>query len=133
MERIHSNVVQVQERRRICDEEEVLRRRVELLGGKDRVLMKMYLENGSSFRQLARLSGVSPSTVGRRVRRIVRRLMRGRYIKCVRNRDRFSEEELDVARDLYMWGLSMKRIAAKRGLTYYAVRKTVKRIEGILQ
>ncbi|MHC4572498.1 MAG: hypothetical protein ACYS0C_10545, partial [Planctomycetota bacterium] len=40
------------------DRIDLLRSRVSLLAGKDKLLMTMYLENGNSFRQMARLTGV---------------------------------------------------------------------------
>ena len=51
----------------------------------------------------------------------------------LRNRERFSREELDVAREYFLLGWSMKRIARERGMTYYKVRKMVKRIEGMVK
>lgn len=131
---VHSNIAESAGAARIlCRERiEVLRGRVELLSGRDKVLMVMYLENGNSFRQMARLAGVNEGTISRKINKISHRLIDGEYITCLRNRERFTKMELGVARDHYLLGLSIKRIAAKRGCTYYRIRQILKRIDGIL-
>jgi hypothetical protein len=118
---------------RYQDAIDLLRSRVNLLAGKDKVLMTMYLENGASFRRLAQLTGVCEATIARRIRRLTARLTDGRYITCLRNRDRFNEMELAVAREHFLIGLSMRKIAASRGCTFYSVRKILKRIKGVLK
>jgi predicted DNA-binding protein YlxM (UPF0122 family) len=112
---------------------EVLRSRVELLSGMDRVIMTMYLVNGNSFRQIAQLMGVNETNVSRRIRRLIKRISDGGYITCLRNRERFSREELDIAREYFLLGWSMKRIAREREMTFYRVRGMVKRIEAVLK
>ena len=49
---------------------ELLLERVGLLDGQDRVLMTMYLENGNSCRQLAKLAGVNEANIGRRIQKL---------------------------------------------------------------
>jgi transposase-like protein len=112
---------------------EVLRSRVELLSGMDRVIMTMYLVNGNSFRQISQLMGVNESNVSRRIRRLIRRISDGGYMTCLRNRGRFSREEMDIAREYLVLGWSMNRIARERGMTYYRVRKMVKRIQAVVE
>jgi DNA-binding Lrp family transcriptional regulator len=112
---------------------EVLRSRVELLSGMDKVIMTMYLVNGNSFRQISQLMGVNESNVSRRIRRLIRRISDGGYITCLRNRARFSREELDIAREYFLLGWSMNRIARERAMTYYRARATVNRIRGVVK
>ena len=102
---------------------ELLRGRVELLSGKDRVLMTMYIENGNSFRQIARLCGVSETSVARRIHQITDRLTDGEFLRCVRNRDKLSRRQMAIARDAFLTGLSIKQVAEKRRMSVYAVRK----------
>lgn len=59
--------------------------------------------------------------------------MNGEYITCLRNRDKFDRGELDIAKDYLLEGLSMKKIAKKRDWTYYGVRKTLKKIQGLIK
>ena len=134
MKKIHKNIPQssIKTRTEYRDRIDLLRSRVSLLTGKDKVLMTMYLENGNSFRQMARLVGVNEASIARRIHKVTKRLMNGEYITCLRNRDKFSKNELDIAKDYFLAGLSMKKIAEKRDSTYYRVRKTLKKIQGLI-
>ncbi|MGA2323377.1 MAG: hypothetical protein ABSG22_05970 [Sedimentisphaerales bacterium] len=111
------------------DRIELLRSRVGLLTGKDRALMKIYLENSGTFRQMARLAGVNEANIARRIHKLVRRLLDGQYITCLRNRDRFTQEQIEMARDYFVDGLPMSEIAERHETTYYEVRKTMKKIQ----
>ncbi len=134
MKKIHENIPQssIKTRTEYRDRIDLLRSRVSLLTGKDRVLMTMYIENGNSFRQMARLVGVSEVSIARRIHKVTERLMNGEYITCLRSRDKFGRNELDIAKDYFLEGLSMKKIAKKRDSTYYCVRKTLKKIQGLI-
>ena len=107
------------------DFRDVLRIRLPLLAGPDRALMTLYLDSGHSFRQLARLTGASPTTVARKIRRIARRLADETYPLCLRSKSEFSVLELHVVRDHFVRGLSCGRISKHRNLSYYRVRETV--------
>ncbi|MHC5076053.1 MAG: sigma factor-like helix-turn-helix DNA-binding protein [Planctomycetota bacterium] len=111
----------------------LLRSRAEMLKGKDRALLKMYLDNGSTFRQMAQVAGVNEATVARRIHRLVRRLLDGEYIMCLRNRRQFTELEMSVAKRYFLSGESMRKIAAKEGVTYYQVRQTLKKIQALVE
>ena len=134
MEKIHGNTCaeSVEVKRVLRSKAELLRSRAGLLAGRDRLLMAMYLGNGNSFRQIARLTGVNEANIARRIQKLTRRLLDGEYIMCLRNRDKFTQGELEIARDYFLLGLSIRRISHKRGLTYYRVRRTVKKIEAVL-
>jgi len=112
---------------------ETLRRRARLLGREDRTLLLMYLERGVSFRELARLSGRSEHAVARRVRKLAGLLAEGVYVRCLRQRERLSWLELSVARDYWVLGLSMRRIAARRRMTYHGVRKALLRARAVAE
>jgi len=131
MKRIHSNLSQktLDARASYRDRIDLLRSRASLLTGRDKVLMTMYLENGNSFRQLARLAGVSETNIARRIRKLTRGLTDGKYITCIRNRERFTGIEMSIAKDYFLTGLSMKKTASKRRLSYYCVRETLKKIQ----
>ncbi|MFB0524316.1 MAG: sigma factor-like helix-turn-helix DNA-binding protein [Phycisphaerae bacterium] len=135
MKRIHANIseetqeVRGRHRGRI----DLLRSRLNLLSGKDKVLMTMYVENGTSFRQIARLLGVSETSISRKVHRITRRLIDGEYITCLRNRDRLTRGQMAIAKDYYLMGLSMSKIAGKRQLSIYRVRQDVMKIKSLIQ
>jgi predicted DNA-binding protein YlxM (UPF0122 family) len=135
MEKIHKNMPQstLTAKNACRDRIDLLRSRLNLLTGKDKLLMTMYLENGNSFRQMARLIGVNEASIARRIHRVTKRLIDGEYITCLRNRNKFTGTELDIAKDYFLLGLSMKKIAGKRNSTYYHVRKTLKKIQRLIK
>ncbi len=130
MKRIHSNTTEGTgvANSTYRDRIDLLRSRIGLLVGRDKLLLTMHLENGNSFRQIAQLVGVNEASIGRRIRKIIDRLTDGEYITCLRNRQRFSSEEMAIAKDYFLSGMSMEKIATKQNMTYYAVRKSIRRI-----
>jgi predicted DNA-binding protein YlxM (UPF0122 family) len=134
MKKIHENITaeNVVVRRRCRSELDLLRSRLKLLTGKDRVLMTMYMENGNSVRQIARLLGVTESKVTRRIRSLTRRLIDGEYIECLRARERFYEHQLRIARDYFLLGMSVEKVAEKRRCSRYQVRKTLHEVQSLV-
>lgn len=134
MEKIHTNTDResLNAKNELRNRVELLRSRANLLTGKDRLLMTMYLKNGNSFRQIAQLTGVNQANIARRIHRLTKRLTDGLYITCLRNREKFTPAELDIAKDYFLLGLSMKRIANKRGQTYYRVRQILKKVQQLV-
>ena len=116
-----------------ADEIDLLRSRAHILNGKDRALMKMYFEKGSSFRQIAKLAGVNEVTISRRVHKLTRRLVNSEYISFVRNRRLFNSQEQAIARDHYVMGLGQKQIAEKRNTSVYRVRKVQEKIQRLIK
>ncbi len=112
---------------------EMLSSRASVLTGKDRALMKMYLKNGSTFRQMARLAGTNEATVARRINKLVSRLVNAEYIICLRNRNIFDRIEISIARDFFIGGISQKKIALKRNVSIYIVRKALLKIQQVIK
>ena len=106
-----------------------MQEKARMLPEKDRSLIKMYLDRGASFRQIGRVAGLNEVTVARRIRSVTRRLAEGSSLECLRYRHKLDVEELDIATDYYLRGMSMRNIAAGRGLSYHRVRKTVQKVE----
>ncbi len=134
MKKIHVNISQtmLEAEKRRRDELDLLRSRLHLLNGKEKVLMTMYLENGSSFRQIARLTGISDTSIARRINILTERLTDGEYIVCLRNREKFTRDQMTIAKDYFLVGLSMKEIAVKRRWSRYHVRETIIKIKSVL-
>jgi hypothetical protein len=114
----------VNEKRDITD---LLRSRSHLLCGVDRALAQMYLEHGNSLRQIAHLAGVTPGTVSRRIRSIVRRLADETYPLCLAGRDDFTGRELAMIRDYFVRGFPMTRISLGHAVTYHRARTTIRK------
>ncbi len=134
MKKIHVNISQktLEAKNRHRDQIDLLRSRLNLLNEKDKVMMTMYRENGNSFRQIARLTGVSEARIARRIRGLTKRLIDGQYIACLRNRDKFTRDQMTIAKNYFLKGLSMKEIAVKRRWSCYHVRETIIKIKSIL-
>jgi predicted DNA-binding protein YlxM (UPF0122 family) len=111
------------------DRIDLLRCRAGLLTGKDGALVQMYLNGTGTLSQMARLAGVNEANVARRIHKLVRRLLDGQYITCLRSRDKFTQEQIEMARDYFVDGLPMKEIADRHEITYYEVRKTMRQIQ----
>ena len=135
MKKMHVNISQktLEAKNRHRGQIDLLRSRLNLLNGKDKVMMTMYLENGNSFRQIARLTGVSEARIARRIRGLTKRLIDGQYIVCFRNRNKFSKAQMTIAKNYFLTGLSMRKIAVKRHRSYYHVRETIEKIKSILK
>jgi len=135
MEKVHENVservfeAENEQRKRV----DLVRSRLDLLAGKDKVLMEMYWEHGHGFREIARVAGINEASMARRIRRLTKRLINGEYIICLRNRSKFSEAEMAIAKDYFLLGLSMKKVAGKQGWSYYRVRQTLQQIRGVVR
>lgn len=134
MKRIHANISEetqeVKDRRR--GRIDLLHSRLNLLSGKDKVLMTMYVENGNSFRQIARLLDVSETSVARKIHRITRRLIDGEYITCLRSRDKLARGQMAIAKDYFLMGLSIKKIAEKKHWSIYRVRQAIMKIKSLI-
>ena len=134
MKRIHENIaeqiINVKDMRR--GGIDLLRSRLGLLSGTDKLLMTMYIQHGNSIRQIARIRGASETSVARRIRAISKRLADGPYIDCLRCREKLTDLQLAIAKDYYLMGLSIRRIAANRRWSYYRVRDVLIEIRNIL-
>ncbi len=135
MGRIHQNISQksLQAKTEVRDRIDLLRSRVALLTGRDRLLMTMYLDNANTFRQMARLAGVNEVNIARKIHKIIKRLIDGEYITCLRNREIFSNAEMVIAKQYLLLGWSIKKIANKQGCSYYHARKSLKKIQRLVR
>lgn len=106
---------------------EVLRMRAQLLDSEERALATTFLESRVSLYQLARLSGTSMSTIGRRIRRIIQRLSNETYSLCMKSRHCFTELELEIVCDHFVRGLSARRISRQRSVSYYSALTTIEK------
>ena len=134
MKQIHDNISteEVCNLRDCRDRIELLLERVRLLSGVEKVMMTMYLRNGNSFYQMAMLSGVDQSTIARRIRRISKRLMDNDYYRCLSHRGEFSKAEIDAAKDYFLYGLSLRQMAEKRGVSFYKARERISRVKEVI-
>jgi len=135
MNKINNNIPRATFQTKIHQREniELLRHRVNLLDGKDKLLMLMYLDNGNSFRQIARLLGVCEATIGRRIHKLIKHLTGQPFQTYRQYRKRLNREQKDIAKDYFLIGLSIQQIASKRKCSYYRVRTKLKEIQAIIK
>ena len=134
MKRVHENISpEAQELKgHHRSRTDVLRSRLHILSGTDKVLMTMYVENGNSCRQIARIAGLNESTVARRINAIVKRLMDGQFIRCLKNSRKLTVDQMAIAKDFFVMGLPMSRIAGKRSSSVHRVRKALVNIRSLV-
>jgi len=135
MKTIHSNVSQKNLDDKIKNRAQIdlLRSRLSHLDGEDKLLMTVYLENGNNTFQISRLTGLCRTSIARRINALTKRLLDGRYITCLRNRRKFNKQQMAIAKDYFLTGLSIKKIALKRHHSRYRVTETIKKIKSILK
>ena len=112
----------------LADEVDLIRQRAAILKPADRALVMLYLDCGRRFAELAAIAGVSETTIARRTGRIIRRLLDGQYLPCLRHRDRLGPLGQAVARDHLIDGMPIHAIAVRRRITVYRVRKILNTI-----
>ena len=134
MKKIHKNIPKegFQDKKYTRAQNELLRSRLDLLDGKDKFMMRLYLDDGYTIFQIARLTAMGEAKVGRRIQGLKERLLNGQYLDCLRNRDKFYKYQMDIAKDYFLTGLSIRQITKKRKRSAYYVRETIAHIKDIL-
>jgi len=128
MQLIHPNTVSNDRRRLdIRSSIEQLAEKIDLLEGRDKVIMTMYLDQGFSMSEIARLVGISASSMTRRIKKIARRLVLAEV--CFNNRYIFETRELEVICYHLLRGVSLKKSASRCGCSYYLARKAYKKVK----
>jgi len=134
MKTIHKNMPQksLGDKQKNREQIDLLSSRIDLLKDKNRLLMTMYLENGYSFFEIAKVTGMNQASISRRIKRLKKELLEGKYLTCLRNRNKFDRYQMAIAKDYFLRGLSMKEIAAKRQCSFYHIREIILEIRNIL-
>ena len=108
---------------------DLVRGRLNLLNGREKIIMTMYLEKGNSIRQIARLLGVDEMKISRKIQKLTHTLSDGIFIKCLKKRDKLSGREMSIARDYFLNGHSIRSIADKHNWSFYRVREELQEIK----
>lgn len=110
---------------------EKLRHRSEWLNSKDKAMMQMIFEKGSTFDQIARLTGQSPSTVNRRFHGLLQKLTAKEFTALLRGRHKVDSTDIRIVRDYYIQGLPQQAIARKLSISLYRIRKILRLVRSI--
>ena len=135
MKSIHENVSQqtLATKIELRNRAETIKNRVCLLSGTDKLIMLMYIDNGISIRTIAKLAGIGETKLSRRIRKLSKRLTDSRYLTCLRYRGKFDDDELVLAKQYFIDGFSIRRIAREKNDSYYKVREQIKQIKQIIE
>ena len=104
---------------------EQIRKRAESLPEPDRTVIRMYLDNSTSFRQIAQLLDVSETTVSRRIKKIITRLMDTSIDEVFKEKHRSKKQHNEIAQDYFLRGLSVKTIAHKNKTSFFKARQII--------
>lgn len=111
---------------------DVVLRRSEWLEPGDRALLEQVFGRGGRARELAAMLQVSPRTVQRRIRQLVRRLTDPRVLVVMRRHGRWEQVIGSVAVAHFIRGLTFRQIAEERGLTLHDVRQQIQFVRGLI-
>jgi DNA-directed RNA polymerase specialized sigma24 family protein len=98
----------------------------------DRALIDQVYSQHVSTRVIATALGVSTRSVQRRVRRLARRLTDPTVVRLIRRQADWPRPIAQVAIDFYVRGRSLRRIAARRGLTLHQTRRRLEQARALL-
>lgn len=115
---------------RICEIEKI-RLRSELLNPKDKTLMQMIFEKGSTFDQIARLTNQNPSTISRRFNNLLAKLIAKELASLPYCRDKIDGTDIRIVHNYYFQGLTQKAIAQKFNISLYRVRNILQLVRSI--
>ncbi|MBC8378640.1 MAG: hypothetical protein H8E62_05650 [Planctomycetes bacterium] len=105
---------------------DIARLRSELLSGEDKALVQMIFEKGSSFTEIAKLTGQHPSSIARRFRDLLQKLLTKELLALLRNQAGFKPVDITICRDYFLQGLPKRMIARKLNVSDYRIRKVLK-------
>jgi DNA-directed RNA polymerase specialized sigma24 family protein len=97
--------------------------RAEYLTGPDRTLVLAVYEDNRRMSDLARMMGIHPRSLRRRVRRLIERMMSPKFAFVASRRDQWASTQRRVATACVLHGLSIRAAADQLKLSHYTVRK----------
>ena len=106
--------------------------RSELLSGEDKALMQMVFDKGSTFDQIARLTGQNASTISRRFNTLLQKLIARELVTLLHQRKNYDQQDIRIVQEYYLRGQSQKVIAQKLRISLYRVRHTLRAVRSII-
>jgi len=105
------------------DHAEIIAARAEHILPEDRDLIRAVFADGMPVSTLARLTGVDPRGLRRRVRALARRVLSDRFVFVLRSRSGWPATRRRVATACVLQGRSLRATARHLRLTLHAVRR----------
>lgn len=111
------------------DSPQSLRRRIDLLKPRDRLLIELDLAGTNNRKRIAELLGMTRSTVTRRLQRIRRRLSDPMVLRLIDPHCLLDGELRQMAVEHFLADLSVAEIAAKHELKPAVVRRKIEAVK----
>jgi DNA-directed RNA polymerase specialized sigma subunit len=99
--------------------------RAKQLDKQKKALLRIILDQGGTYHQVARLSGEHASTVSRRFRAIMRRLRSRPLFAANADLNNLTPLEKNILIESFVYGTGQEQIAEKLGVSRYRVRKAL--------
>ncbi len=110
----------------------LVRLRSDLLCREDKALIQMIFEKGSSFIEIAELTGQNPSSINRRFRALLQKLLAKEPISLLHHQNAFDPLDISICRDYYLQGLPQRTISHKLNVSLYRVRRVLRTVRYLL-
>ncbi len=114
-------------KRRLLHILEIHSARIDMLSRKQAVLVKLFLSI-KNYRTIAKMAGINEATVARRLKKIATHISSDHFLAALSQDDSLSAEEIEIIKDRFVNGLSVKRISQNTGLSRYRITKTIKQV-----
>ncbi|TVQ60364.1 MAG: hypothetical protein EA379_08205 [Phycisphaerales bacterium] len=118
-------------RRRTRRLSETVLARAEHLDAEEASLIRAVYGQGLSVVEVARLRGEPARALRRRVRRIVARLLTGRFAYVARRRSSFTPTRRRVAEACVLRGMSLREASASLGISFHCVRRHMEAVNAL--
>jgi DNA-directed RNA polymerase specialized sigma subunit len=105
--------------------------RAKQLDKQKKALLRIILDQGGTYHQVARLSGEHAGTVSRRFRAIMRRLRSRPLFAANTDLNNLTPLEKNILIESFVYGTGQEQIAAKLGVSRYRVRKALDNFKAI--
>ena len=111
---------------------ETLLHRAEFLDPKDQALLKQSLERGANATEIAKLMGVPPRQIQRKLKRLMTHLIDPRVVQILRHHREWDKRTRGVALSYFVRGWTLREVADRLKMTLHEVRKRKIEIQAIL-
>jgi lambda repressor-like predicted transcriptional regulator len=128
--------MQIQDRERVevlRSQAQALRDRAGLLCDDERALVEALLEHGHSMRALARLMGLWPSTLRRRLDRVVTRMASPKFTFFAARMPGLSHARRRVGRACVLHGMSLRRASRELRMSHHTIRRHVDALHAMFE
>ena len=104
--------------------------RVKMLSDEQITLVRFF-QNTPNYRVIAKMAGVNEATIARRLKKIARHISGNNFFAALSENDNLPAEKMEILKDYFVSGLSVKIIAQNRNVSTYLVKKIVRQMSNL--